>query len=260
MRIICYGADEKPLKNFYQWDVNQVISIKGITISPISVFHFCNRLSRAALVVTPVIEEGVIKVAVPNILLQQPETIVVYLYEETPDNGSRTTHTVTIPVTPRLCPDDYEYSENIDYPSYAILDAKISNMLETIAGINNEIESIWENTLTLRERRQISSGTEAVVSISSEYLPDSGKEYLYYNGMVDNFSFTNLTEINGQISEDYWCLIIFNKAPTVSGVDEVITDERIKLLNPDLDLSDYTVVHLLLTYDGFNICCIAAGY
>lgn len=115
MRVICYNSENKPLKSFYQYDTNQIISLSGITTSPIPVVHFCNRLSSTALVVTPIVEGDIVKVPVPNILLQQAETIVAYVYEETPDDGSRTTYTITIPVVPRPRPDDYEYSENIDY-------------------------------------------------------------------------------------------------------------------------------------------------
>lgn len=123
--------------------------------------------------------------------------------------------------------------------------------------LNADYTDIEGKTNTPRERRKLSS---ELSSVSSDYLYDSGKEYQYYDGKVKNISFTNLTEENGEISEDYWCLIIFNKAPETSNVGDIITNGGIKLLNPDLDLSDYTVVHLLLTYDGFNVCCIVAGY
>jgi hypothetical protein len=35
---------------------------------------------------------------------------------------------------------------------------------------------------------------------------------------------------------------------------------KIYLLNKDIDISDYTVIHVMLFNDGFHICAIVAGY
>lgn len=35
---------------------------------------------------------------------------------------------------------------------------------------------------------------------------------------------------------------------------------NVKLVNKDLDITDFDVVHLTLYSDGFNVCCVVSGY
>lgn len=132
MSIICYDSDGNVLKRLYQWDTNQTIAVGGLDVSETPVFHFCNRISREALVVTPTVIDDRIEVNVPNILLQQTDSIIAYLYEPMDDDGGRTMHTIQIPVVPRPKPSDYEYVENVEYPSYAILSARLSSLISTM--------------------------------------------------------------------------------------------------------------------------------
>lgn len=133
MSIVCYDSENRILKTFYQWDINQTMVVRGASASPLPVFHFCNRSSDKALVVTPTIVNGDIVVGVPNVLLQQADPIISYLYEETGNEGFRTVHVIHIPVVPRPRPSDYEYIENISYPSYESLSARI-DALENSSG------------------------------------------------------------------------------------------------------------------------------
>lgn len=71
---------------------------------------------------------------------------------------------------------------------------------------------------------------------------------------------------------DYCSTITFRKDSTLSSVTDILTNftpnsvgtnnesNRIYLLNPDIDISSYTVIQLLLFYDGFNVCCTVGGY
>lgn len=146
MSIVCYDSDNKVLKRLYQWDTNQTMIVEGASTTPVPVFHFCNRLSNKALVVTPTLVDGRLEVDIPNILLQQTDSIIVYMYEETLSDGSRTMHTIHIPVVPRPQPSDYEYVENISYPSYALLSARLSTLLASLtdedAGSTTEVTDI----------------------------------------------------------------------------------------------------------------------
>ena len=67
--------------------------------------------------------------------------------------------------------------------------------------------------------------------------------------------------------EDYCATIVFKKSATLSDINLAMTNfdpasqsPRIYLMNPGLDITNYTVIHLLLFYDGMNVCCIAGGY
>lgn len=70
---------------------------------------------------------------------------------------------------------------------------------------------------------------------------------------------------------DYCATIAFRKGTGMLSADTILTNfnpssvsqdppPRIYLLNPDIDISDFTVIHLLLFYDGFNMCCTVSGY
>ena len=130
--IICYDSDNNVLKTLYQWDNNQTMTVRGVDMPPVPVFHFCNRLSNLALVVSPTVSGTDLIVKIPNILLQQAEPIIAYLYQDTDDDGYRTMHAIHIPVIPRPKPDDYEYDDNIDYISVAILNSRLSELLSEL--------------------------------------------------------------------------------------------------------------------------------
>lgn len=140
--IKCYDSSGTLLKTLYQWDINQSVTIKGLTDNETYVFHFCNRLSKEAMVVPPEHVDTDITVKIPNILLQQPESIVMYIYKETPDNGKKTMYAVQIPVIKRLKPDDYEYNENIDYVSVALLDSRLTTILKYLTDSSSDSLSL----------------------------------------------------------------------------------------------------------------------
>jgi len=109
--ITCYDSDNNVLETLYQWDDNQTIRISGLDIPSHPVFHFCNRLSKYALIVNPTISGSDLVVKIPNSLLQQAETIFAYLYQDTQDGGHRTSHAIKIPVKSRLKPSTDEEGE-----------------------------------------------------------------------------------------------------------------------------------------------------
>lgn len=93
--------------NLFQWDVNQVVKITGLTFtSPVEV-HFCNKKSESAIVVLSTEPtSGSVFANIPNKLLQEPYDIVAYVYQ-TDGTTKSTTNTITIPVVKRQKPNDY---------------------------------------------------------------------------------------------------------------------------------------------------------
>ena len=152
--IKCYDSDSNVLTKLHQWDANQTITIVDADVSPIPAFHFCNRNSKNALVVTPTVSGTHHLIAkIPNVLLQQPETIILYIYQETSSTRKKTVHTAHIPVIPRPRPDDYEYEENVEYISLSILNARLRELrLELEQYIDSEATIITpKNILDLKQ-------------------------------------------------------------------------------------------------------------
>lgn len=111
--IVVYDTKGNVLEKMYQWDSNQSIKVSGVDTISTSYFHFCNRLSSQTLVVQPTVADQMFTVSVPNILLQEPETIFVFLHQAAGSSGGyRTTYAFQIPVTPKPKPIDYIYTDN----------------------------------------------------------------------------------------------------------------------------------------------------
>lgn len=145
VNVVCYDANGNKLEKLTQWDFNQTLVVKGADVSSVPVFHFCNKNSKAALVVTSTVNGDEITAKIPNTLLQYGFPIIAYMYYESADGSAKTCHTIIIPVLPRLKPADYEYVENIDYVSLAIIDARLSTLLNAISN-NSEAAATAELT------------------------------------------------------------------------------------------------------------------
>lgn len=132
-RVTCYNADGEILKTLFQWDVNQTIEVSGLDVESAPNFHFCNRFSKEALVVVSAPSDVGYAVKIPNILLQQAETITAYIYQADQAGGFRTASVIYIPVTCRPRPDDYVYDNNIDYISLTQCSARLSAIERLLA-------------------------------------------------------------------------------------------------------------------------------
>lgn len=133
MSIICYDSEQNLLERLYQWDVNQTISVTGISTSQAPAFHFCNQRSEVALVVAPTMVNGMLTAEIPNILLREPETLFVYIYYNTGADGYRTFYRIRIPVVPRQRPQNYDESDNVNFVSAEVLDAQLVDLIADMA-------------------------------------------------------------------------------------------------------------------------------
>lgn len=138
MSNICISnSDMEPISSYYQWDIDQVIIISGLKVSGSITVHFCNVNSKNSIVVTPTVAGDVISVKVPNILLQNPEAIIIYVHRTDASTGSRTIYMSRIAVVPKAKPDDYIYTET-EVLQYSALDERIC-ALEKSTGIGGGI-------------------------------------------------------------------------------------------------------------------------
>lgn len=129
--IKCFDTNNNAISTFYQWDINQTLKISGVTMPPTPLCHFVNKHSKEAIVVVPTISSSYVIVDVPNILLQEAETITIYFFGAMNGTDYRTRQEVHIPVQPRQRPSDYEYSDNIDYESLEQLEQRVNDLVFT---------------------------------------------------------------------------------------------------------------------------------
>lgn len=76
----------------------------------------------------------------------------------------------------------------------------------------------------------------------------------------------DLTVITKSTTGDYSCILIFKKSSNLTDISNAITNfkandsTKIYLMNPDLDISNYDIIHIMIFNDGFHLCAIASGY
>ena len=126
-------------EHLYQWDEEQVLSIKGVTYRNKPAVHFANKNSKMALVIEPTITSNSITASIPNSLLREPYPIIAYLYSF--DDGNKTIKTVCIPVVPRTKPDNYVFVDDEGLLTLQAINAKVNDKLREIDDAIAELES-----------------------------------------------------------------------------------------------------------------------
>ena len=146
-------------------------------------------------------------------------------------------------------------------------------------------EAVGNFTNTTKDISLVSTFTAQTITPSSgvcvlSKLPSNGDELIINASSVtgqvkvasSNVSI-NGTDVAVSTVEDYCATIVYrldSTAPITSATDLLINFApdsnnpaqypRIYLVNPDVDITNYTVIHILLFWDGFNLCATVAGY
>lgn len=142
--VTCLDSYGEVVTNLTQWDVNQSLIIKNTGLTTAPLFHFCNKNSTEALVVASTLEDGVITVDIPNVMLQYGIPIIAYLYAYSSLTSGKTLAIIKIPVRPRPKPSEYEYVENIDVISLALIEEKINNTIQSMEDLKSEVTAKLE--------------------------------------------------------------------------------------------------------------------
>lgn len=135
--VICYDSYGEAFDHLTQWDINQKIIVEGLKIEPVPVFHICNICSECAYVVSPILDGTNLVIDIPNILLQQRYPILLYAYYSYDDDSSKTGNVISLPVHPRVRPDDYEFVENIEYVNWAAIEEEARALIDEL---QNEVD------------------------------------------------------------------------------------------------------------------------
>lgn len=129
MAIITVDKYKYTAEPLYQWDLNQTLEIRGLSLPSIPEIHFHNAaLGRAIVRQADMDEAGVVRVDIPNSLLQKAYPIAVYLcrYEgETFFSEYR----VELEVRRRAQPSDYILVDDPEVYSFNALENQVVNAL-----------------------------------------------------------------------------------------------------------------------------------
>lgn len=144
-----YGGKPK----FYQWDLNQRVTHEGLSVG--DSVHFSSMKQPNALPVTAYELDGVVVADVPNILLQSPHPIFVYLVD-TSGNGRSTKREYRFPVISRPKPSDYAYTET-ETKTWDALNAKVEDLK------NNQGEQIAQAVTAYLRDNPVSAAPPAIL-------------------------------------------------------------------------------------------------
>lgn len=142
-RIKCYDSYGNSIDFFTQWDLGWILTVNlenyNLSIAP--EVHFCNKNSKTALIMQSTVTNNKksITVSVPNILLQEPYPVFVYVYlTDKNDSSQKTVVFDEIPVRKRTRPDDYVYTEEdidlLDEKIYAIVKSYVDSAIGDAIG------------------------------------------------------------------------------------------------------------------------------
>ena len=141
MAITITDVYGKVIDEFTQWDSNITIYIHGLDLSKPPAIHFSNQSSNKSYSTGSTLEDDIIVTTVPNILLEQTETISIYVYTYNIDTKEgRTVEIAKKPVRPKKKPDDYIYEENITVVNVVALNNQVRDLSKIVptGGVLND--------------------------------------------------------------------------------------------------------------------------
>jgi hypothetical protein len=178
-----------------------------------------------------------------------------YPYNKTPsivigndymNNGTRTNRNAAVITTDN---DMYLYGNAKNIETDVSLVTKFYDVLKTPVSQNITLELLPTNSCELVIKTSSLVETVDITSITLQTL-----------SCTVNNVITPVSAIG-----DYCATIVFKPLNPIADVTTLLTNfyaqsNKVYLINPDVDISTYTVIHLLLFYDGFNLCCTVGGY
>lgn len=136
MAIVKVEKNTYTADTLYQWDVNQALEIRGLSLASIPEIHYTNVAMERALVRQATMDAaGVVRAEIPNSLLQKPYTVTAYVcvYE---GGGFRSLYKVEIPMKARSQPADYVLVDDPEVYSFNALEAKVDAAVKDLSGID----------------------------------------------------------------------------------------------------------------------------
>lgn len=115
--IFTKGVEVINISGLMQWDVGQEVKISFPSMPATFQVHFGHKKAKEAYAVEAITQNGSAMVQIPNILLQQSQDIIAWVYVSS-GMCCETTHIINFDVEARPRPSDYAYKET-DILNYA---------------------------------------------------------------------------------------------------------------------------------------------
>lgn len=196
MSIVNVQKDRYTAEPLYQWDVNQVLEIRGLSLPSVPSIHFTNEAMDRAIVRQATMDgAGVVTVDIPNSLLQKPYKIKAYvcIYE---GETFETLYKIEIPVNARKKPADYTIEDDQEVYSFNELENYVYNTVaNATSAVNDRCNEVEEKCDEVEEKcneavnacNNIASNVDKKIeeSIAVESKDYPGCFYRTVNGKIE---------------------------------------------------------------------------
>lgn len=163
MSIVRVEKNTYKAEPLYQWDVNQVLQVFGLSLASVPEVHFTSAaMDRAIVRQAGMDSSGVISVNIPNSLLQKPCTITAYICLYTAGTFE-TQYKIDIPVKQRQQPYGYTLENDIEVYSFEALENTVKNALYVLDVYSTEFEK------TIAATQKIADETKANKHASNHF-------------------------------------------------------------------------------------------
>lgn len=141
MAIVRVEKNNYTVERLHQWDLNQTLEIHGLSMAKTPEVHFTNDLMVAAVRRYATMDAaGVIRVEIPNPLLQHPRSIKVMVCIREGE-VFKTYHTIYIPVKARQKPADYTITDEQDIYSFQALEDLVTTSVADMKASNAALQT-----------------------------------------------------------------------------------------------------------------------
>lgn len=189
--------DRYTVDPLYQWDLNQTLTIYGLSLASVPEIHFSNEGMTAAIVRQSAMNDaGVISVDVPNSLLQKSSPISVYvcIYE---GDTFKSLYKIVVPIKARTMPGDYTIMDNDgEVYSFNALNTLCTNLLaayddvdkkhaEAIANLKTSANTYAQTAKLIEEYSKELDGYESQLEEFSDTLREYTEQYEEATALVN---------------------------------------------------------------------------
>lgn len=137
----CYDQYGLPISHLTQWDSNVILKLHNYKLGAAPVVHFSNENDESSKTVFSTIDNEVVSVVVPNILLTNAGMldVCVFQYDSETDDG-HVVRRYRLPIAAKPKPDDYEYVDNTEVIELSTLSIRLEALIaEATATIDVKI-------------------------------------------------------------------------------------------------------------------------
>lgn len=128
------------VESLHQWDLNQELEIRGLSLARVPEIHFTTAAMSRAIVRNATMDTaGIVRVEIPNSLLQNPYTLNVYVCTRTGETFE-TLYKIEVPVIGRPQPEGYILTNDQEVYSFEALENEVKNATLTAEQLSEKLD------------------------------------------------------------------------------------------------------------------------